>query len=54
VETTAVLIHMIADYGHGDPTFAEVRQRLTLFVPEAEVLLTPVPAFDTVSAGFRV
>ena len=47
-----MLIHMIADYGHGDLAFAEVRQRLALFVPEAEVFLTPVPAFDTVSAGF--
>ncbi len=52
VETTTVLIHMIADYGHGDLAFAEVRQRLALCVPEADVFLTPVPAFDTVSAGF--
>ncbi len=50
----AVLIHMIADYGHGDLAFAEVRQCLALFVPEAEVFLTPVPAFNTVSAGFGV
>jgi hypothetical protein len=47
-----MLIQVIADYGHGDLAFAEVRQRLALFVPEAEVFLTPVPAFDTVSAGF--
>ncbi len=47
-----MLIHMIADYGHGDLAFAEVRQRLALFVPEADVFLTPVPAFDTVGAGF--
>ena len=47
-----MLIHVIADYGHGDLAFAEVRQRLALFVPEADVFLSPVPAFDTVSAGF--
>lgn len=47
-----VLIHLIADYGHGDLAFAEVRQQLARLVPEAEVFVTPVPAFDTVSAGF--
>ncbi|HSH22538.1 MAG TPA: hypothetical protein VK975_00560 [Acidimicrobiales bacterium] len=47
-----MLIHLIADYGHGDLAFAEVRQRLALLVPEGEVFATPVPAFDTVSAGF--
>ncbi len=47
-----MLIHLIADYGHGDLAFAEVRQRLALLVPEGEVFATPVPAFDTISAGF--
>ncbi|MDP8987848.1 MAG: SAM-dependent chlorinase/fluorinase [Actinomycetota bacterium] len=47
-----MLIHLVADYGHGDVAFAEVRQRLAQLVPEAEVFVTPVPAFDTVSAGF--
>lgn len=47
-----MLIHLVADYGHGDLAFAEVRQRLAYLVPEAEVVVTPVPAFDTVSAGF--
>lgn len=47
-----MLVHLIADYGHGDLAFAEVRQRLALLLPEGEVFATPVPAFDTVSAGF--
>ena len=47
-----VLVHLIADYGHGDLAFAEVRQRLATLLPTAEVFATPVPAFDTISAGF--
>jgi hypothetical protein len=47
-----VLIHLIADYGPGDLAFAEVVQRLARLVPDATVLPTPVPAFDTLSAGF--
>ena len=47
-----MLLHLIADYGHGDLAFAEVRQHLAMLVPEGEVFATPVPAFDTVSAGF--
>jgi len=42
-----MLIHIIADYGHGDLAFAEVVQRLKLHLPEAEPFLTPVPAFST-------
>jgi S-adenosylmethionine hydrolase len=49
-----MLIHVVADYGHGDLAFAEVGQRLALHLPEATLLTTPVPAFDTVSAGFCV
>ena len=49
-----MLIHVVADYGHGDLAFAEVAQRLTLHLPRATVVPTPVPAFDTVSAGFCV
>ena len=47
-----MLTHVVADYGHGDLAFAEVAQRLCLHLPEATLVLTPVPAFDTVSAGF--
>ncbi len=49
-----MLIHVVADYGHGDLAFAEVRQRLALHLPGAAVFPTPVPAFDTLAAGFCV
>ena len=49
-----MLIHVVADYGAGDLAFAEVCQRLAMHLPEATLLATPVPAFDTVSAGFCV
>jgi S-adenosylmethionine hydrolase len=49
-----VLVHLIADYGHGDLAFAEVRQRLARHAPDAEVFVTPVPPFDTLSAGFCI
>ena len=47
-----MLVHVIADYGPGDLAYAEVRQRLALHLPGADVVYTPVPPFDTVSAGF--
>src|SRR5919112_3946258 len=47
-----MLVTVVADYGVGDLAFAEVRQRLALLLPEAEVTAIPVPPFDTVSAGF--
>ncbi len=49
-----MFIQVVADYGHGDLAFAEVCQRLALHLPEASLIVTPVPAFDTVSAGFCV
>jgi hypothetical protein len=49
-----MLVHIIADYGYGDLAFAEVVQRLKRYVTEAEPLLTPVPAFATLAAGFCV
>src|SRR4051812_47856611 len=49
-----MLLTMVADYGTGDLAFAEVRQRLALLLPEADVAAIPVPPFDTVSAGFCV
>jgi hypothetical protein len=49
-----VLLTVVADYGVGDLAFAEVRQRLALLLPQAEVTAIPVPPFDTVSAGFCV
>ncbi|HEX7023093.1 MAG TPA: hypothetical protein VF171_09565 [Trueperaceae bacterium] len=49
-----MLVHVIADFGHGDLAFAEVVQRLRSHLPEAEPLLTPVPPFATLAAGFCV
>ncbi|HEY9749709.1 MAG TPA: hypothetical protein V6C63_13575 [Allocoleopsis sp.] len=49
-----MLIHIIADYGPGDLAFAEVVQRIKLHLPDAEPVLTPVPAFSTLAAGFCV
>jgi hypothetical protein len=49
-----MLVHIIADYGFGDLAFAEVVQRIRLHLPDAEPILTPVPAFATLAAGFCV
>jgi hypothetical protein len=49
-----MLVHIIADYGHGDLAFAEVVQRLKCYLPDAEPILTPVPPFATLAAGFCV
>src|SRR3954470_24524485 len=49
-----MLVHIIADYGPGDLAFAEVVQRLKVHLPDAEPVLTPVPAFATLAAGFCV
>ena len=49
-----MLVHIIADYGLGDLAFAEVVQRIKLYLPDAEPLLTPVPPFSTLAAGFCI
>src|SRR3954465_13126120 len=50
-----MLVHIIADYGPvGDLAFAEVVQRIKLHLPDAEPVLTPVPPFSTLAAGFCV
>ena len=49
-----VLIHVVADYGHGDLAFAEVAQRLALHLDAPTVVATPVPPFDTLAAGFCI
>ncbi len=49
-----MLVHLVADYGAGDLAAAEVTQRLALHLPGAAIVYTPVPPFDTVSAGFCV
>jgi S-adenosylmethionine hydrolase len=49
-----MLVTLVADYGAGDLAFAEVHQRLALLLPDADITAVPVPAFDTVAAGFCV
>lgn len=49
-----MLVHIIADYGQGDLAFAEVGQRIKYHLPDAEPLLTPVPSFSTLAAGFCI
>ena len=49
-----MLVHIVADYGQGDLAFAEVVQRLKLYLPDAEPVLTPVPPFCTLAAGFCI
>ena len=49
-----MLVHIIADYGQGDLAFAEVVQRIKYYLTDAEPVLTPVPAFETLAAGFCV
>lgn len=49
-----MLIHLIADYGNGDPAFLEVSQRLQSFLPEAQILHLSVPPFSTLATGFWV
>ena len=49
-----MLVHLVADYGPGDLAAAEVRSRLAVHLPGADVTYTPVGPFDTVAAGFCV
>ena len=49
-----MLLHLVADFGPNDLAFAEVIQRLRIHLPDAHVVTTPVPAFETLAAGFCV
>ena len=49
-----MFISLIADYGTGDPAFAEVTQRLLMVLPSAQVSLLSVPAFSTLATGFWI
>ena len=49
-----MLLHIIADYGHGDLAFAEVVQQFKLHLSAADPVLTPVPPFATLAAGFCI
>ncbi len=49
-----MLIDLIADYGTGDPAFAEVRQRLLQELPSAQINCLSVPPFSTLATGFWI
>lgn len=49
-----MFINLIADYGSGDPAFAEVAQRLLMVLPEAQLNLISVPPFSTLATGFWI
>ena len=49
-----MLIDLIADYGIGDPAFAEVTQRLLKELPSAQVHCLSVPPFSTLATGFWI
>jgi hypothetical protein len=48
------VIHVVADYGPGDEPFVGLARRLALVAPAANVVLTQVPAGDSLAAGFWV
>ncbi|MER3494947.1 MAG: hypothetical protein C4323_23725 [Mastigocladus sp. ERB_26_2] len=49
-----MFICVIADYGTGDPAFAEVSQRLLMAFPQAQIHLLSVPPFSTLATGFWI
>ncbi len=49
-----MFISLIADYGIGDPAFAEVVQRLQMALPNAQISLISVPPFSTLATGFWI
>lgn len=52
--TPSLFIQLVADYGIGDPAFAEVVQRLTLLDPAVKVNQVPVPKFSTLATGLWI
>ena len=49
-----VIIQLIADYGVGDPAFAEVIQKLTFLDRHIRVSAISVPPFSTVATGMWI
>jgi len=47
-------IHLVADYGAGDPSFSEVIQRLKHEDPAIDVNKTAVAPFSTIATGFWI
>lgn len=49
-----MFISLIADYGIGDPAFAEVTQRLLMALPSSQINQLSVPPFSTLATGFWI
>ncbi|UBF27069.1 SAM-dependent chlorinase/fluorinase [Kovacikia minuta CCNUW1] len=49
-----MFISIIADYGTGDPAFAEVTQRLLAGLSNAQLHTLSVPPFSTLATGFWI
>ncbi|HEY9663252.1 MAG TPA: hypothetical protein V6C65_32805 [Allocoleopsis sp.] len=49
-----MFISLIADYGTGDPAFAEVKQQLWMALPQAQIHEISVPPFSTLATGFWI
>ena len=49
-----MFVNLIADYGIGDPAFAEVSQRLNHKLPTAQIYCLSVPPFSTLATGFWI
>ena len=48
------LIHLIADYGINDLSFAEVIQKFKYLLPQAEIFPISTPPFSTLNTGFLI
>ncbi len=49
-----IIIQLIADYGIGDPAFAEVVQKFTFLDRHVRVHATSVPPFSTIATGMWI
>jgi len=49
---TPSIVHLIGDYGIGDPAFGEVHQALLRLDPHLTFIPTSVPSFSTIATGF--
>ena len=49
-----LIIQLIADYGVGDPAFAEVIQKFTYLDKDIRIRATSVPAFSTIATGLWI
>lgn len=49
-----IIIQLIADYGTGDPAFAEVIQKLTYLDRHIRVRASSVPPFSTIATGLWI